>query len=39
MAPVCLIIVTGALFAFLVTEIAIFFFDRKKNKEGGQNHQ
>ena len=32
-APICLIIITGALLAFLVTEIAIFFFDRKKNKE------
>lgn len=31
-APIALIILTGALIVFALTEVGIFFYDRKKKK-------
>ena len=32
-APIALIILTGALIAFTLTEVGIFFYDRKEKKK------
>ena len=38
-APIALIILTGALIVFTLTEVGIFFYDRKEKKKKGDVDQ